>query len=151
MIIGLGDLESIRSRYQDKKIILGGGMFDLLHIGHINYLKYLRDRGDVTVVLVKGDARYRIYKRPDGPITPQAERAAIVDAVKYVDYTLTTTSVIEGLYEKIFKKLRPDALVVTNQFWSYLQGKEGVVVEIVKPFGRKHTSEIIKQIREPIA
>ena len=65
-------LRGLQSR--GKVIVLTNGSFDLLHVGHIRYLRDAKSRGDFLVVAVNSDRSVRKYKDPLLPINPQAER-----------------------------------------------------------------------------
>jgi cytidyltransferase-like protein len=51
-IIKLNNLKSLRSKFKNKKIILAHGVFDILHIGHIEYFKEAKNLGDILIVSV---------------------------------------------------------------------------------------------------
>jgi D-glycero-beta-D-manno-heptose 1-phosphate adenylyltransferase len=68
-----------------KRVILTNGTFDLLHVGHLRCLAAARALGDALVVLVNGDASARRLKGDGRPITPERERAELVDALRVVD------------------------------------------------------------------
>ncbi len=85
MIIKYSDLPKLRKNWKNKKIVCGGGAFDVIHLGHIEFLKSLKSKGDMSVVLVNSNARIRERKGNLRPINPQIQRAKILDSIKYVD------------------------------------------------------------------
>ena len=87
MIITYEDLISIRENNKNKKIVMLKGTFDLFHLGHLNMIRRAKALGDILVVLVKCDEAIKL-KGKDRPIEDEQQRASIVDAIKYVDYTL---------------------------------------------------------------
>ena len=98
-----------RERRAGRTIVFTNGVFDLLHIGHVRYLKRARALGDVLVVAVNDDASVRrLGKAPDRPVTPQAERAEIVASLAFVDAVLIFE---EDTPEETIKRLLPDILV----------------------------------------
>jgi len=124
MIINYEDLPKIRQKHAGQKIVMLKGTFDLFHLGHLNMVKRAKALGDVLVVLVKCDQAIKL-KGPDRPIESEDQRAAIVDAIKYVDYTLIADRLTDvGLtdvdekdrmqylrYYKLVSDLRPDVLI----------------------------------------
>ena len=69
-----------------KRIVTINGSFDLLHAGHLHILKEAKHQGDVLVVGLNGDASVRTNKGPKRPIVPEAQRAEMLLAIRYVDY-----------------------------------------------------------------
>jgi D-glycero-beta-D-manno-heptose 1-phosphate adenylyltransferase len=88
-----------------QKIVLANGCFDTLHVGHIRYLGGARREGDVLVVAVNSDASVCALKGPGRPILPEAARAALVGALRAVDYVLLFS---EPNVEALLEDLRPD-------------------------------------------
>lgn len=135
MILDANDLANLREKYQDKKIVLGSGVFDLTHVGHISYLQTLKSYGDVVVVLVKPDKRIKQFKHPNRPIIPQDDRAHMVDSIKGVDYVVIgshgLSEGIDPMYEEVFRLLRPDVYVSSNDTWSKLQDITDAKVHIL--------------------
>ena len=86
MVIQHNELKNLREQNQGKRIVLGSGVFDLLHYGHVSYLQALKNYGDIVVVMVKGDERVRLNKHPSRPIIPEYDRVRMVEAIKGVDY-----------------------------------------------------------------
>ena len=90
-----------------KKIVFTNGCFDIIHIGHIRYLKEAKALGDVLVVGVNSDRSVSGIK-PDRPINPQNHRAEVLSSLEMVDYVTLFDE--ETPYELI-KILQPDILV----------------------------------------
>lgn len=75
-----------------KKIIgYTQGTFDMFHIGHLNLLKNAKEKCDYLIVGVNSDELVESYKSKK-PIISTSERAAIVEAIKYVDKVVVTTT-----------------------------------------------------------
>lgn len=102
----LAEFLSLARRDHPVKVVMASLYADPLHGGHLAMLKDARRRGDVLVVAVNGD-RAAIRKK-GYVLLPQAHRAAVVDAVRWVDHVVVwDASTVEGL----IKLLRPDVFV----------------------------------------
>ncbi len=99
------DLEIIR---KNKKIVFTNGCFDLLHIGHVRYLKEARKLGDFLVVGINSDSSVKELKGPTRPIQNQDDRAEILSSLEAVDATVIFT---ESTPERLIKNVKPDILV----------------------------------------
>jgi rfaE bifunctional protein nucleotidyltransferase chain/domain len=89
------------------RVVLTNGIFDLLHVGHLRYLRQARREGDVLVVGVNDDASVRALK-PGRPLVPAAERAELVAALKPVNYAVVFGApTADGL----LRAVRPDVYV----------------------------------------
>lgn len=123
MIITYEDLKGIREKWKNQTIVLLKGTFDLFHIGHLRMIERAKAMGDILVVLVKCDQAVK-PKGDARPFESQEDRAAIVDALRYVDYTMIPDRKIDtGLdvpeaereqylrYYQLISDLRPDVLV----------------------------------------
>ena len=71
-----------------KKIAFANGHFDLLHVGHLRYLRAARAEGDVLVVAINDDASVARLKGPGRPLVPAAERAELLAALEPVDFVV---------------------------------------------------------------
>lgn len=69
-----------------KKIVFTNGCYDLIHLGHVRYLKEGKKLGDVLIVALNSDRSVRSLKGPPRPVIPQEERAEIVSALESVNY-----------------------------------------------------------------
>ncbi len=75
-----------RERAAGKTVAWANGVFDILHVGHVRYLRDAAKVADVLVVGVNGDESVRMLKGPDRPLMPAPERAEIVAAIQGVAY-----------------------------------------------------------------
>lgn len=92
---------------EGKKIIFTNGCFDILHIGHVRYLRKAKELGDVLVVGINSDISVRKIK-PMRPVNPQNERAEVVSSLEMVDFVVFFDD--DTPYELI-KYIQPDVLV----------------------------------------
>lgn len=72
-------------RAAGRRVVLTNGVFDLLHTGHLYYLKKARELGDALIVALNGDASVRALKGPTRPVQTQEERAYALAALACVD------------------------------------------------------------------
>jgi rfaE bifunctional protein nucleotidyltransferase chain/domain len=75
-------------RAQGKQIVLANGCFDLLHVGHVRYLRAARRLGDVLFVGLNSDASVARLKGRGRPLLPAAERAELLGALRSVDHVV---------------------------------------------------------------
>ncbi len=94
-----------RWREQGELIILANGGFDLLHVGHIRYLRGAQALGGKLVVAVNSDASLRELKGPARPLMPAAERAEILAALEDVDAIVIFD---EPDVRALIREIRPD-------------------------------------------
>ena len=73
-------------RESGKTIVFANGCFDVLHVGHIRYLKDAGALGDILVTAVNSDNSVKLIKGNYRPILPEEDRALLVAAMKHVDY-----------------------------------------------------------------
>lgn len=94
-----------KERENGRKIVFGNGCFDLLHVGHIRYLRAARALGDLLVVGINDDASVVSLGKRSAVITPADERAEILSAIRYVDYVIAFS---EPTVERLLRELKPD-------------------------------------------
>jgi rfaE bifunctional protein nucleotidyltransferase chain/domain len=75
-------------RRAGRRIVFANGVFDLLHVGHVRYLKAARAEGDILLVGINSDASTRKLKGEGRPILTERARAALVAALSDVDYVV---------------------------------------------------------------
>jgi D-beta-D-heptose 7-phosphate kinase/D-beta-D-heptose 1-phosphate adenosyltransferase len=91
-----------------KTIVFTNGVFDLLHVGHLRYLQQARSLGDALIVGLNSDRSVRAIKGPTRPITPEDERAEILEALACVDGVVIFD---EDTPWEVISALQPDVLV----------------------------------------
>jgi rfaE bifunctional protein nucleotidyltransferase chain/domain len=79
-------VEELQSILKGKKVVLANGCFDILHVGHLRYLKGAKELGEVLVVAINSDASMRLIKDSGRPILAEDERVLLVSALRCVDY-----------------------------------------------------------------
>ena len=106
VVSSLDELKNIieKEKAVGKTVVFGNGCFDIVHVGHVRYLKGARELGDVLVVAVNDDASVTGLGKRKEVVTPAAERAEIISAIDCVDYViLFADPTVEGL----LKTLKP--------------------------------------------
>ncbi len=88
-----------------RTIVFGNGCFDLLHVGHIRYLKGAKELGDILIVAVNDDLSLTGLGKRSSVITPIEERVEIISSIRYVDYVITFN---EPTVERLLSELKPD-------------------------------------------
>ena len=128
-----------------RKIVFTNGCFDIIHAGHVRYLREARRLGDVLVVGLNTDGSISGLK-PGRPITPEAQRAEVLASLDMVDYA---TLFDEDTPYELIKFLMPDVLVKGGD-WK----KEDIVGSDIVPqtFSLPYvkgvsTTEIIERIK----
>jgi rfaE bifunctional protein nucleotidyltransferase chain/domain len=91
-----------------KKIAFTNGCFDILHVGHVRYLREARKTGDLLILGLNSDASVRAIKGEKRPLVPQGDRAEVVASLAAVDYV---TVFDETTPLKLIEYLRPDILI----------------------------------------
>ena len=108
--VTLTRLLSIRSKLKERgrSVVFTNGCFDLIHKGHLDYLKKSKSFGDVLIVAVNSDSSVRKVKGKGRPILPQKDRAEIIAALEPVDYVFIFN---EETPLRVINVLKPDILV----------------------------------------
>jgi D-glycero-beta-D-manno-heptose 1-phosphate adenylyltransferase len=74
-----------RQRAAQRRVVLTNGIFDLLHTGHLYYLRQARALGDVLIIALNGDESTRALKGPHRPVQTEEQRAYALGALEFVD------------------------------------------------------------------
>lgn len=115
--------ERARLSREGRTLVFTNGTFDLLHVGHVEYLDRARREGDALVVGLNSDASVRRYKGPDRPIVPEAQRARLLAALECVDYVVVFD---EDEPRDLIAALKPDVLVKGADWAHYVSGRDAV-------------------------
>ncbi len=106
---------SDKLKKQGKSIVLAGGCFDILHVGHVRFLQSAREEGDILFVLLESDENIKKFKGEDRPINSQKDRAEILSSLRSVDYVVLLAHMKSDRdYDKLITCLKPNILATTE-------------------------------------
>ncbi len=139
--------ELIDSLDRSKKIVFTNGCFDILHVGHVNYLEEAKSFGDILIVGLNSDASVKRLKGESRPVNSQEDRAVVLSALESVDMVVIFD---EDTPYDLIKRIEPDILVKGGDY----KGKEVVGSDIAKEtrlvefVEGKSTTRIIERVRD---
>lgn len=154
----ISELKSLQD--SGKKIVFTNGVFDILHRGHVTYLKEAKKLGDFLLVGINDDDSVRrLNKGPDRPINPEDARAFIISELKSVDYAFLFS---EDTPLRAINEIMPDILVKGGDYnpdctdsknKSYIVGSKEVIanggqvvsIDLVKGYSTTNTINKINQ------
>lgn len=132
-------------------VVFTNGCFDILHAGHVRYLEQAKSYGDILVLGLNTDASVRENKGPQRPINSERDRAAVVGALRAVDYVVLFG---EKTAETIIEKVHPDVYVKGADY----EGKPLPEADVVQRWGGRvafvpmvagrSTTHVIEKIQE---
>ena len=134
-------------RRAGERVILANGNFDLLHVGHVRYLRGAKALGGKLVVAINSDESVRALKGEGRPIMPEQERAEIVSALADVDAVIVFP---ELDVRSIIREIRPDIHAKGTDYTADTVPERDVVAEcggrvaIVGDSKDHSTSEMIR-------
>lgn len=144
------ELSHLRDVNSSKSIVFTNGCFDILHIGHLRYLKKAASLGDILVVGLNSDDSVRRLKGSERPINNQYDRLEILAALDFVDYIVIFD---EDTPYEVIKELEPDVLVKGGDYTpNEVVGKDivesrGGRLELISFVDGKSTTNIINKIK----
>jgi D-beta-D-heptose 7-phosphate kinase/D-beta-D-heptose 1-phosphate adenosyltransferase len=140
-----------RLRAGGRRLVFTNGVFDLLHVGHVRYLREARSLGDALMVAINSDRAVRELKGANRPVMTESERAEVLAALEAV----SLVTVFDELSpRKLIAELLPDVLVKGGDYSiDEIHGRE----EVERAGGRvlslpfvegASTTDIIKRIND---
>jgi rfaE bifunctional protein nucleotidyltransferase chain/domain len=117
-------------RFQERKIVFTNGCFDILHLGHIDYLTKAAHLGKVLIVGLNTDASVSRIKGPHRPLQDQESRAMVLASLRFVDAVVLFD---EDTPYELIRIVQPDVLVKGGDY----KPKDIVGYDIVKAKGGK--------------
>jgi len=147
-VIEVSMLPALRERTAAGRIVFTNGVFDILHLGHVDYLQRAAALGDILVVGINADASVKRLKGEGRPINGEWDRALMLAALGFVDYVVPFG---EDTPIDLIKALRPDVLVKGADYKSedvagreFVESNGGQLVLLPLVEGRSTTSIIEK-------
>jgi rfaE bifunctional protein nucleotidyltransferase chain/domain len=138
-------------RREGKKIAFTNGCFDILHVGHIRYLREAKKTADILVLALNSDSSVRAIKGNKRPLTCEGERAEILAALEFIDFV---TIFEETTPLELIIDLKPDVLIKGGD-WpeEKVVGREeikkwGGRVAIIPEISGKSTTNIVEKIKK---
>ncbi|NRB74995.1 MAG: phosphoribosylglycinamide formyltransferase [Verrucomicrobiales bacterium] len=136
---------------EGRKLVLTNGAFDVLHVGHVRYLREAAALGDCLVVAINGDDSVRELKGEGRPVNGVEDRAEMLCALEFVDRVVVfedrrATGVIEAIQPHIYTKggdYTADSLIDEEKA---LLDRLGIEIQILSLVPGKSTSETLKQM-----
>lgn len=142
-------LDHLRSK--GKKIAFTNGCFDILHVGHIRYLREAAKNADVLVLGLNSDSSVQSLKGEKRPLVPEEERAEMLAALEFIHFV---TIFPELTPLELIKCLKPD-IIIKGGDWpeEKVVGREevrkwGGKVVIIPEVAGKSTTNIVEKIRK---
>ncbi|MDP4282298.1 MAG: D-glycero-beta-D-manno-heptose 1-phosphate adenylyltransferase [Bacteroidota bacterium] len=139
-------------RFLDKKIVFTNGCFDILHLGHIEYLAKARSMGNLLIIGLNSDASIHKIKGPDRPVNDENSRAMVLASLSFVDAVILFD---EETPAELIRRINPDILVKGNDYRAdqiaghdIVEAHGGKVVTIELTPGYS-TTGIISRINHP--
>ncbi len=136
-------------------VVLVGGCFDILHLGHITFLKKAKNLGEKLVVLLESDQNIQKNKGNNRPINNQENRAKILESLRMVDQVVKLPEMkTDQDYLKIIKKIKPTIIAVTQNDHNLINKENQAklvgakLVEVTELIPHQSTSRIIEIITE---
>jgi D-beta-D-heptose 7-phosphate kinase/D-beta-D-heptose 1-phosphate adenosyltransferase len=143
------ELEELRKK--GKKIAFTNGCFDILHVGHVRYLREAKKTADVLVLALNSDSSVRSIKGEKRPLMNENERAEMLAALEFVDF-ITIFEELTPL--ELINCLKPDILIKGGD-WpeEKVVGREEVKkwggrVAIIPEIEGKSTTNIVEKIKK---
>lgn len=97
-----------------KEIVLAGGCFDILHYGHLQFIKASKAKGNFLVLLLESDQFIEKQKKRS-PYHSQQERAELLVSIRYVDGVINLSRIFSDVdYRQIITKIHPTVISVTE-------------------------------------
>ncbi len=140
-----------RRKEKGQKIVFSNGCFDILHTGHVEYLRKARALGDCLVIAVNSDASVKRLKGKERPVNSLEDRVMLLTALEFVDYVVAFE---EDTPVGIIKAIQPDILVKGGDYRIEEIAGHNIVSEnggdvVIIPFvNGKSTTELIEKLRK---
>lgn len=137
-------------RLKDRRVVFTNGCFDLLHLGHVDYLEKAAKLGDELIIGLNSDVSIRSIKGENRPVMPQESRARLLAAMEFVSLVILFD---EATPAGLITALQPDVLVKGNDYTvDKIAGSDVVLaaggkVETIPLVEGYSTSAIIEKIR----
>ncbi|WP_446786926.1 D-glycero-beta-D-manno-heptose-7-phosphate kinase [Macellibacteroides fermentans] len=138
-------------QFSEAKIVFTNGCFDIIHAGHVEYLRQAKALGDVLIVGVNADNSVKKLKGQNRPIYPLEDRISILSAIEYIDYLIIFE---EETPFNLIKAIKPDILVKGGDYADKeivgqdIVAEYGGEVQLIKFLENRSTTRVIEKIKK---
>lgn len=137
-------------RNHKTEIVLVGGCFDILHYGHIQFLKKAKKLGNYLIIALESDENTRRLKGPGRPIRSQKQRKEVLKSLQFVDKVIILPLVPD--YLKLTQEVKPQIIAVTAgdlmiKKKKLLAEKIGAKIVVIPKIKTKSTTQIAKLLK----
>lgn len=144
-IKSLDEITQISQNRGKNRLIFTNGCFDILHLGHIEYLQKARSFGDMLIVGLNSDRSIKALKGETRPVNGELDRASLLAALEFVDFVVIFD---EDTPLNLIKAIKPDILVKGADYkGKEVVGSEICEVKLVDFVDGKSTTKIIERIK----
>ena len=134
--------------FRDFKIVFTNGCFDILHLGHVEYLSRAASYGDILIIGLNSDKSVKSIKGPSRPVQDEITRASVLASLQFVDKVVLFD---EDTPYKLIKRIQPDVLVKGADYkpedivgYDIVKSKSGEIITIEYVEGQSTTGIINK-------
>lgn len=133
-VVSVAEVSDIvgKLRKRNKKVVFTNGCFDVLHRGHIQYLRESRKLGDVLVIGLNSDCSVKRLKGDSRPINKEEDRAFLLEALDFVDYVVIFD---DNTPLQLIDKLKPDYYTKSGDYSFENIIGSGLGGDIVEQYG----------------
>ncbi len=139
----------------NKTIVIAGGCFDILHLGHIKFLKQAKKQGNILIILLESDESVQKLKGKGRPINQQLDRAEILAAVEFVDHVVPLEGVLQNAdWDKLIFNLNPNIIAVTKKDPQIIHNKRQAgkinakIIEVIARINNQSSTKLAQLISE---
>lgn len=136
--------------HSKEKVVFTNGIFDILHPGHIQFLKFSKSLGGKLVIGLNSDEAVRVFKGMGRPVNNERDRKAVLEGLGFVDEVVVYNDMTP---QCVIQEIKPD-IVTKGESWTEaeLRKRDGISdhieVKIFPTAAGYSTSEVVKKIRE---
>jgi rfaE bifunctional protein nucleotidyltransferase chain/domain len=104
-----------KPKKDNHKIVLTGGCFDILHYGHIYFLKKAKGLGSYLIIALESDANIKKLKGEGRPIHSQSQRREMLESLEFVDKVISLPDKMDDAdYFNLVKTIQPSIIATTK-------------------------------------
>jgi D-beta-D-heptose 7-phosphate kinase/D-beta-D-heptose 1-phosphate adenosyltransferase len=112
-------------------VVFTNGCFDILHRGHVEYLKESKKLGNYLIVAINSDSSVKRLKGKARPLNTQEDRAFVLKAIKYVDEVIVFD---EDTPYKLIKEIKPDIITKGGDYTQDTVVGNDIAKVVILPF-----------------